>query len=88
MLRMFTVIERCHEKICFCIWENKGSGQLRGNHATDQRLCLSYLVQYFTLTFQEVEVVGVQITCQRDSCLPMREGRHSATWRELPRRDS
>ena len=32
MLRMFTVIERNHEKICFCIWENKGSVQLRDYH--------------------------------------------------------
>ena len=30
-------------KPTFCICENKGADQLRGNHATDQRLCFCYI---------------------------------------------
>ena len=32
-----------HEKPDFCICENKGADQLRGNHAVDQRLYFRYI---------------------------------------------
>ena len=31
------------KKPVFCICENKGTDQLRGNHAADQRLCFPYI---------------------------------------------
>ena len=31
-----------HEKPWFCICENKGADQLRGNREADQRLCFRY----------------------------------------------
>ena len=30
-------------KTSFCIWENKGADQLRGNHEADLRLCFCYI---------------------------------------------
>ena len=30
-------------KPAFCICENKGVDQMRGNHASDQRLCFCYI---------------------------------------------
>ena len=30
-------------KPAFCIWENKGADQLRGNREADQRLCFRYM---------------------------------------------
>ena len=32
-----------HENPSFCICENKGTDQLRGNRAADQRLCFRYI---------------------------------------------
>ena len=31
-----------HEKLAFCISENKDADQLRGNREADQRLCFRY----------------------------------------------
>ena len=38
-------------KHVFCIYENKGADQLRGNHAADQRLCFrsGYIVSIIPL---------------------------------------
>ena len=35
--------EAHHEKICFCICENKGTDQLRGDPAVDQGLCFHFM---------------------------------------------
>ena len=36
----------------FCISENKGTDQLRGNHAADQHLCFCYIDTIIILSFQ------------------------------------
>ena len=33
----------------FCLCENKGADQLRGNHEADQRLCFRYMDSIFPL---------------------------------------
>ena len=37
------VIEKVMRKPTFCICENKGADQLRGNREADQRLCFRYI---------------------------------------------
>ena len=37
-----TILEPHREKTGFCLGENKGADQLRGNREADQRLCFRY----------------------------------------------
>ena len=39
-------------KLDFCICENKGADQLRGNRAADQRLCFPYIVHLYFLNLK------------------------------------
>ena len=54
------IIERRHKKTCFCICENKGADQLRGNHAADQCSCAV-----------TVQLISAFVFCDIQSTIPL-----------------
>ena len=56
MLHSFR-FEPHHEKTGFCLGENKGADQLRGNREADQRLCFRYSDSTIPLLLKGMPIV-------------------------------
>ena len=65
-------------KPAFCICENKGADQLRGNREADQRLCFLYMDSAILLLFKS------EISSPQPSSVVVQPGLYR-TWSEIPK---
>ena len=83
-LSLFTSVSRIMRKPDFCLCENKGADQLRGNREADQRLCFCYSDSTIPLLlkseissfylFSVLVQAGLYLTCSETTLLVFPRG--------------